>query len=53
MSETPWYYEKTRLWTDENGQEWVCIPWDPNSTYPEQLRIVAAEWDAENERESR
>lgn len=51
MSGRTWDFDQARLWTDESGQEWLCIPWDPESTYPEQLRRVADQWDAENSAE--
>lgn len=51
---TTWDYDQTRWWTDAAGQEWICIPWDQASdiTVPDQLRRVADQWEAENEREA-
>jgi glycosyltransferase A (GT-A) superfamily protein (DUF2064 family) len=47
---TTWDFEQTRFWTDEHGQEWVCVPTMGDVDVPTQLRRVADQWDSENAR---
>ena len=46
-----WALEQTRYWTDDDGQEWVCVPMTLDWDTPDLLHRVAIEWEAQNERD--